>query len=551
MAYTVQGPSGEAAKAFGAYYTDATVAGFLVRWAVRAPSDTVLDPSFGGGVFLHAALRRLLQLGGNPRNQIFGIEIDPAVHVQTQKVLAEQGGICPSNLICSDFFEVSPGRIPAPTAVVGNPPFIRYQRFSGEGRARALAKAASEGVMLSRLSSSWAPFLVHSVALLSKGGRLGMVIPTELLHAAYARPLLEYLAGRFERITLVTFRERLFPHLSQDTLLLLAEGKGSRAPQFHLLDLAAPSDLEKLEPGRCQTQPIEAQELASGRTRAIEYLIPHNARALYQELSHSPLTTRLGALADVGIGYVTGNNLFFHLSPGQVAEWGIPPQYLKPAVRRARGLKGLRFSERDWQEALSTGEAGYLLHISSNEDLPDGLRRYLAHGQSQGVHQAYKCRVREPWYSVPQVYPPDAFLTYMSGNYPRLVANDARAVAPNSLHVLRLRSTQGRAGNLAGLWQTSLTRLSAEIEGHAMGGGMLKLEPGEAEKVVLAAPSLPPESLEALSQELDSLVRAGRIEAAQNLADEVVLVQGLRLTRAEIGLLRSATKALQERRHLR
>lgn len=551
MVYTVQGPSGEAAKAFGAYYTDATVADFLVRWTVRAPADTVLDPSFGGGVFLYAALRRLLQLGGNPRNQIFGIEIDPAVHVQTQKVLAEQGGICPSNLICSDFFQVSPGRIPAPTAVVGNPPFIRYQRFSGEGRARALAKAASEGVVLSQLSSSWAPFLVHSVALLSKGGRLGMVIPTELLHAAYARPLLEYLAGRFERTTLVTFRERLFPHLSQDTLLLLAEGKGGQASQFHLLDLAAPSDLEKLEPGRCQTQPIEAQELASGRTRTIEYLIPHNARALYQELSHSPLTTRLGALADVGIGYVTGNNRFFHLSPGQVAEWGIPPQYLKPAVRRARGLKGLRFSERDWQEALSTGEAGYLLHISSNEDLPDGLRRYLAHGKSQGVHQAYKCRVRDPWYSVPQVYLPDAFLTYMSGNYPRLVANDARAVAPNSLHVLRLRSTQLRAGSLAGLWQTSLTRLSAEIEGHAMGGGMLKLEPGEAEKVVLAAPGLPPESLEALSQELDLLVRAGRIEAAQNLADEVVLVQGLRLTRAEIGLLRSATKALQERRYPR
>lgn len=551
MAYTVQAPSREAAKAFGAYYTDATVADFLVRWAVRAPMDTVLDPSFGEGVFLHAALRRLLRLGGNPRNQIFGIEIDPAVHAQTQQVLAEQGGICPSNLICSDFFAVSLGRIPAPAAVVGNPPFIRYQRFFGEGRARALAKAASEGLVLSQLSSSWAPFLVHSVALLAQAGRLGMVIPTELLHAAYARPLLAYLAGRFERITLVTFKERLFPRLSQDTLLLLAEGKGGRASQFHLLDLEAPSDLEKLELGRCQTQPIEAQGLASGRTRTIEYLIPHNARGLYQELSHSPLTTRLGALADVGIGYVTGNNLFFHLSPSQVAEWDIPPQYLKPAVRRARGLNGLRFSERDWQEALLAGEAGYLLHISRTENLPDGLRRYLAHGESQGVHQAYKCRVRDPWYSVPQVYLPDAFLTYMSGNHPRLVANNARAVAPNSLHVLRLRPTQLSAGSLAGLWQTSLTRLSAEIEGHAMGGGMLKLEPGEAEKVVLATPGLAPESLEALSQELDSLVRAGRLEAAQDLADEVVLVQGLRLTRAEIGLLRSATKVLQGRRYPR
>jgi hypothetical protein len=41
------------------------------------------------------------------------------------------------------------------------------------------------------------------------------------------------------------------------------------------------------------------------------------------------------------------------------------------------------------------------------------------------------------------------------------------------------------AAGLAALWQTSMTRLSVEIEGHALGGGMLKLEPGEAAKVIL------------------------------------------------------------------
>ncbi|MCV4639326.1 hypothetical protein OFB62_28950, partial [Escherichia coli] len=86
--------------------------------------------------------------------------------------------------------------------------------------------AAAEGVHLSQRSSSWAPFLVHAVALLEDGGRLGMVIPMELGHAAYARPVLEYLSRRFERVTFVTFKKKLFPDLSQDTLLLLAENKG-------------------------------------------------------------------------------------------------------------------------------------------------------------------------------------------------------------------------------------------------------------------------------------------------------------------------------------
>ncbi len=51
-------------KALGAYYTDSQVADFLVWWAVRNVTDTVLDPSFGGGVFLRSACKRLRESHG-------------------------------------------------------------------------------------------------------------------------------------------------------------------------------------------------------------------------------------------------------------------------------------------------------------------------------------------------------------------------------------------------------------------------------------------------------------------------------------------------------
>ena len=89
------------------------------------------------------------------------------------------------------------------------------------------------------------------------------------------------------------------------------------------------------------------------------------------------------------------------------------------------------------------------------------------------------------------MYQPDAFLSYMSGYTPRLVANDAEAVAPNTLHIVRLHEhVDSRTGPLTALWQTSLTKLSVEIEGHPLGGGMLKLEPTEAERVLVASPGL-------------------------------------------------------------
>src|SRR6266478_4236909 len=95
----------------------------------------------------------------------------------------------------------------------------------------------------------------------------------------------------------------------------------------------------------------------------------------------------------------------------------------------------------------------------------------------------------------------------MSGTTPRLVANDAGVVAPKSLHILRFHAGVSlHRGALATLWQTSLTRLSVELEGHSLGGGMLKLEPTEAEQVVLPWPANQRGLLD-LATELDDLGR--------------------------------------------
>ncbi|MBI2942062.1 MAG: hypothetical protein HYY04_16650 [Chloroflexi bacterium] len=284
----------------------------------------------------------------------------------------------------------------------------------------------------------------------------------------------------------------------------------------------------------------------------IEYLIPRAARELYRELRTLAATKRLGELADVGIGYVTGANDFFHLDPGEAQLWEVPEAFLRPAVRRGRALLGLRFTHADWRNAVETGEAGYLLAIEPDADLPPGVRRYLENGEAQGISRTYKCRSRSPWYCVPHVYQPDAFLTYMSGVTPRLVANEAGVVAPNSLHILRLHPHSVlRSDAIAALWQTSLTRLSAEIEGHALGGGMLKIEPTEAENVVVASAQLGHDALLKLARELDSLIRSGDDATAQTRADDEVLKKGIGLSESDCRRLRMAGDTLRNRRYSR
>lgn len=530
-------------KAFGAFYTAQHVADFLVSWALRDAADVVCDPSFGGGVFLEAAAKRLTALGGSAQT-VYGVELDGHVHTRISRELAEQYPIPANNLLQRDFFAVQLGDMPPLDALIGNPPFIRFQRFAGESRKRALACCAEQGVQVNQLASSWTGFVVHGTALLKAGGRLAMVIPAELLHAPYARPVLAYVAENFARARIITFIAPLFADLSQDTLLLCAEGKGGQTDVLEWQDLASDAELNKLP----VVKKLEVFPFVSGQRRLRHHLIDEKALEHYTYLTRH--TRPLADLADVGIGYVSGANHFFHVDAETKEHWQLPDAVLAPAVYRAKAFAGLQFTAADWQEAQ--GDAGWLLRLENSDALTSAERAkvaaYLEHGIAQNVHQGYKCRHREPWYVVPHVRVPDGFLSYMSGLRPQLVVNAAGVVAPNTLHLVRLKAEVGLSmATLTALWQTSLTALSVELEGHALGGGMLKLEPREAGRVRVADVA----NLEPLAQQLDAMFRAGKDDEARALADEVILRQGLGLSEDDCQLLRESAKYLRDRRYYR
>jgi len=545
-------PAGSAAKALGAFYTDSQIADFLVWWAVRGKNDTVMDPSFGGGAFLRSACKRMVKLGGDVARQVFGVELAAEVHRRISDKLRDEFGVPRKNLLRSDFFDVDASPMEHVAAVVGNPPFIRYQRFSGAARQRALARAAELGVKLSELSSSWAPFLVHCVAMLTPGGRLAMVIPMELGYATYARPILSFLTRSFQSVTFLTFKKKLFPDISEDTLLLLCESKGRPFKGFYIRDFENAGVLDGLQMGRKRTldltEPMNAISLSVAHERLVEYLLPRKVRELYRELRDGGQARRLGEFADVGIGYVTGANDFFHLGPDQVSKWRIPPSFLRPAVRKGRAFTGVLFTKKDWRTALQSGDAAYLLSIADNATPSKHVKAYLNYGARRGVPKAYKCRNRSPWYRVRNVYEADGFMSYMSGDRARLVVNLSRAVAPNSLHVVRLRPQAGLSmESIAALWHTSLPALSAEIEGHALGGGMLKLEPKEAENVMVGGCG-EEAKLRSLSVELDEMVRSGREAEARDRADTLILRRMFGLSKLACSLLRKGAEELRNRR---
>lgn len=367
-------------------------------------------------------------------------------------------------------------------AAAGNPPFIRYQTFSGQTRTAALLLSASLGAKFSSLTSSWAPFLVAAASLLRPGGRMAFVVPAEIGHAPYAVPLLEHLAAHFDHVQIVAVRDKIFPELSEDCWLLYAAGFGGSTTEFRFTTLPMF--------GRMCTPPatgvnVSLDEWRNWNHRLRPFIMPKSSRDVYRVVCEAETTKRLGDVARVGIGYVTGANDFFHLRPLLASKLGIPNSFLHPSVRNGRALDGASVTMARVKKWLLDDEPVLLLRLNKGQELPASVKRYLRTDRAAEAREAYKCRMRDPWYVVPGVTVPDAFLSYMSGAGASLVANEAACVGTNSVHVLRLTG-QMSWSDVQKRWKDPISQLSCEIEGHPLGGGMLKTEPREAGRVILA-----------------------------------------------------------------
>jgi adenine-specific DNA methylase len=322
-------------KARGAFFTPPDLTRFLAGWAIRSGHDRVFEPSCGEAAFLVATAERLRSLGADGdvlSGQLHGVEI----HAESASAAASRVGALGASVAIetADFFDIDAR--PDFDAVVGNPPYIRYQHFSGSVRAKSLQAALAQGVRLSGLASCWAAFVIHAAQFLRPDGRLGLVLPAELLTVNYAAPVRRFLLQRFAKVRLVLFEDLVFPGALTDVVLLLAEGTGG-AQHFEVCQVRNRADLAAIDPG---TWVGFAPRDGAKWTPA---LLPAPSFSTYQELIDG---RRFGELIDWGttyLGAVTGNNKYFTLSQSEIELNGLGKADLirisPPGSKHLRGLR--------------------------------------------------------------------------------------------------------------------------------------------------------------------------------------------------------------------
>jgi hypothetical protein len=528
------GDTPQGRKARGAFFTPAEIALYIAAWAIRSPDDRILEPSSGDAAFLVAATDRLRELGGAPggRPEVDGVEIHSESAVFARRRVTAAGG--DPRIHVGDFFAVPPR--PAYSAVIGNPPYIRYQQFRGDSLIESRKAALSAGVALSRLASSWAAFTVHAAMFLEDGGRLGLVLPGELLSVNYAGVVRKFLFDRFATVDLVLFDEQVFPGAEADVVLLLADGFNA-GPSAHATIHRAPNAaaLTSVLSRHHWVPPDPSDKWVSG-------LIGGAPATKIAALTAAGQFTTLDQWGDTTLGMVTGNNGYFALSRQRKAELGLRgSDVVRLSPPGSSHLRGLVLSPELLNRLEDNGKSVYLFRPGA--DPSPAAQRYIDAGYTAGVQNAYKCRIRRPWYRVPLLRPADLLLTCMNADTPRLVTNQVHAHHLNSVHGVYLHDTHRAAGRelLPLAMLNSVTVLHAEMVGRAYGGGILKIEPREADR--WAVPSLElvnsrADELRAVRRQIATLLRHGRLMEAVAIIDDVLDLQ------AQLGSLK-ALKSLQ------
>ena len=533
-----------AEKLRGGYYTSPDIADFLFRWIDEIAPTKVLEPSCGDGVFLRAIARAR----SHSLTDVVACEIVSDEAAKARAVAAELPQDTTATVIEGDFLAWALAELDSRStfdAVVGNPPFIRYQYLARPLQDRAEMLFRRFRLPFTRHTNAWVPFVIASLALLRPGGRMGMVVPAEILHVLHARSLRDYLLRVCTNVLVLDPDELLFDNALQGVVLLLAE----KAPVGrHTPGVVAVSRVQGRSFLRCPANEhfakasfVSAKELGP---KWMPALLTSSERQLLNDLRARRLARPFREVGTAVVGIVTGANKFF-LVPDETVERFSLGEFALPMFGRSEHVPGVLYDDETHQANRRLGYPTNFLWFREVETsaLAKGPRSYIARGESMDFHTRYKCRIRSPWYNVPSVFSTPMGMLKRCHDYPRLVLNTVGALTTDTVY--RVTPTDGMSPKqLVFAFVNSLTALSAELEGRHYGGGVLELVPSEINRVLVPSASKGP----AACRRLDALFRSGTasidILAAQ---DRSVLVP-LGLRPRDCDTLRGAWWRLRSRR---
>jgi adenine-specific DNA methylase len=469
---------------------------------------------------------------------ITAIEFDEIEAQKAEKIVLKN-----KQIINDDFHTYCNNTLQRFDLVIGNPPYIRYQFFDRKQQVEAGDIFIKAGLTYSKLTNAWVSFVVGSSLLLKdKGGKIGFVLPAEILQVSFALQLRKFIAQFYNKINIISFEKLVFPDIQQEVVLLLCEKNGSKEHNIEHIELKDASELKTLDTAKLKS-PQKKIDFKSNKWTF--YFLEQEEIDFLENIAKKRNISSLGKYAKVEVGITTGSNDFFTVPLTTVEEYDLH-DYAKPMVGRSVQVNSVIFTEKDWEKNKFSKAKAHLLAFPDKQNLnqKNGAVKYIAHGESIGIHKGYKTGIRNDWFVVPSLKISDALFIRRNNLYPRLIINEAGAYTTDTMHrVFVKQGTDIKA--LTASYYNSLSLAFTEVSGRSHGGGVLELMPNEAEKVLLPYHK---DNAKLLSK-IDKLIRDKTdIEEVLKITNQIILKEHYGLTQKEINLAHSIWKKLSARR---
>ncbi|OGH50157.1 MAG: restriction endonuclease [Candidatus Levybacteria bacterium RIFCSPLOWO2_12_FULL_37_14] len=520
-------------KLRGGFYTPNSIAAFILKWGFNGNEENdVLEPSCGDGVFLEE-----IRNGNYKYKSVTAVEIDAVEAEKTKKI-----ALLKCKVIVSDFHEFCLKSSQKFDLVIGNPPYIRYQFFDRKQQKMADEIFTRAQLKYSKLTNAWVSFVIGSSLLLKEKGKIGFVLPAELLQVSFAQQLREFLAHFYNKINIISFKTLVFPEIQQEVILLLCEKNDSDSHFIEHLELRDAQELSNLDVTTLRS-PKKKIDFKSNKWTF--YFLDQEEIDFIERLQESEAIPKLGKYAKVEVGITTGSNPFFTVPFSIVKEYSLE-KFAKPLVGRSVQVPSAIFTRNDWLENRKAEARTHLLVFPELSALKNdaGAMRYIKLGEEQGINKGYKCGIRDEWQIVPSLRVSDALFIRRNNLYPKLIINEAQAYTTDTMHRVTIKpGIDIRA--LTASYYNSLSLAFAEICGRSHGGGVLELMPNEAEEILL--PYNPNNS--ELLDTIDSMIRNKRdISEILEVTNKKILMDNFGLSSGDIKIAENIWRKLSERR---
>ena len=491
----------------------------------------MLEPSVGDGAFIRGIGSHTI---AKSIRAITGIELVAGEAAHARNALFDHG--IAGSIVDASFLQWAGDQQPDFDIAIGNPPFLRFQFVDDADRIAATTQlTAAVGSSQTGVANLWIPIFLRALTLLREKGVFAFVVPAEILTGMSANLVRRWMGANVEKLQIDLFEPGSFPGVLQEVVVVSGVIGRTGRPALAMVEHRGATDI------------AWSHGIATESGNWTRYLLRPAQLDAYDQLRITPSVRKLENIAKFDVSIVTGANDFFTVNRATVRRYGLD-EWTQPMLPRARHAPGLQFTGEEHRSLALTDARAYLLDFSSESHDPmrhATARKYLAAGEARGIPERYKCRIRTPWYRVPNVRRGALLLAKRSHEYPRMVVNSAAAFTTDTIYrgTLRASADSCTPEALAAGFHNSVTLLGAELEGRSFGGGVLELVPSEIGRLPVVAD----DRLAADFTELDATARK-QPESLVHATDGVLLRRRVFEDADALSIVSLARRELMSRR---